>query len=471
MRPLGIPTIEDRIVQESLRLTMEPICETDFSDYSFGFRPNRSCHDAINLVTSQMAPASGSYKHWILDLDIEGYFDNVDHRTLMYIIQDRITDRDIQDVIWKTLKAGVKENGSVHTSGKGTPQGGVVSPLLANIYLNELDQWIKKWTDKTNSEKRRRRRCGKGSWFYVRYADDFLIMGNGPKHHAERMMERVEDFLVEELNLTLSEKKSELVHAQDGLSFLGYDLKACPKTGKSKRYVPTEAKEYIRDKIKEATPDLTDVSVRRKISAVNAVVRGWANYYRYCSDAAKVFHNVENRLWHQMTDWLCRKYECSKNRLIQNKLDSKSPISICEATLVDPTGMSTIYTKSPTRHSHPYLDEGKIHDQGHWGEAHLPGLPQEDPYLANTEEREGAKDVAAQVRARDENTCQCIGCETGGHEGRSLPIHHVRRRRSKDDDRPENMIVLCLRHHDKIHRSGETVKAYHRGKDKTLMLS
>ncbi len=190
-------------------------------------------------------------------------------------------------------------------------------------------------------------------------------------------------------------------------------------------------------------------------------MRGWANYYRYCSDAAKVFHDVENRLWYQMTDWLGRKDECSKNRLIQNKLDSKSPISIGEATLVDPTGTSTIYTKSPTRHSHPYLDDGKIHDQGHWREAHLPGLSQEDPYLANTEERKGAKDVAAQVRARDENTCQCIGCETGGHEGRSLPIHHVRRRRSKVNDRPENMIVLCLRHHDKIHRSGETVKAYH----------
>jgi len=95
VRPLGIPTVEDRIVQESLRLVLEPIYETDFSNYSFGFRPNRSCHDAIKLVSTQMAPATGAYKHWILDLDVKGYFDNVDHTELMYILQIRIKDQDV----------------------------------------------------------------------------------------------------------------------------------------------------------------------------------------------------------------------------------------------------------------------------------------------------------------------------------------------------------------------------------------
>lgn len=471
VRPLGIPTIEDRIVQESLRLTLEPIYESDFSDHSFGFRPNRSCHDAIARVARQMAPAAGCYKHWILDLDIRGYFDNVDHTTLMYIIQDRVTDRGVQNLIWETLKAGVRENGSVHVSGKGTPQGGVVSPLLANIYLNELDQWIKKWTDKNPNERQRRRRRGKGSWEYVRYADDFLILGNGPKHHAEKMMERVEGFLDEELSLELSEKKSELAHAQDGLGFLGYDLKACPKTGKSKRYVPKEAKKYMRQRIKEATTGPTDVSARRKILALNAVVRGWANYYKYCNDAAKVFDDAENYSWHHVIDWLCERYECSKKWLIRNRLDSKSPISINGATLADLNGVSTIYAKSPMRHTHPYLDEGRVHSKGHWGETYLPGLPQEDPYLANEEERRGTEDVANQVRARDGNMCQCIGCGAGGYEDRSLPVHHIRRRRSKEDDRPENMITVCLRHHDQIHRSGEAVKAHHRGRNETLTLS
>jgi RNA-directed DNA polymerase len=111
VRPLGIPTMEDRVVQESLRLVMEPIYETDFAENSFGFRPNRSCHDALQMVSYQMAPSVASYKHWILDLDVKGYFDNVSHTELMYALQDRITDSDVQDLIWQTLKAGVKENG------------------------------------------------------------------------------------------------------------------------------------------------------------------------------------------------------------------------------------------------------------------------------------------------------------------------------------------------------------------------
>lgn len=471
-RPLGVPTIEDRVVQESLRLVMEPIFETDFSDYSFGFRPNRSCHDAISLVARQMAPAGGPYKPWILDLDIEGYFDNVDHRTLMYAIQDRITDRRILELIWKVLKSGVMEQGTYRNSVTGTPQGGIISPLLANIYLDALDQWIGKWTESTKTDRERRRRRGKGSWSYVRYADDFLIMGSGRKHRAEAMMRRVETFIDEELNLALSDKKSELIHAQDGLSFLGYDLKACPKTGKAKRYVPREAKKYIRGRIKKATSGPTEVSARRKIFAVNAVVRGWANYYKYCNDAAKVIGDVEYLLWHRMTDWLCKKYKCSKKTLISRKLDSGPRISVNGATLVDPRGVSTIYAESPLDKAHPYLDTGEEDKEERcWERSYQPDLPNDTPYLANYERREGTEDVAASVRRRDGNTCQCSDCDTGGSGKRSLPVHHIRRRRSKDDDRPENMVTLCQSHHEKVHRSDEPIVVYHKGREETLTLS
>ncbi len=243
VRPLGIPTIEDRIVQESLRMVLEPIYETDFSDDSFGFRPNRSCHDAINLAYLELNPGSGRYKRWILDLDIKGYFDNVDHTELMWILQDRITDPEVLDFIYDTLKAGVKENGQVHVTGKGTPQGGIVSPLLANVYLNELDQWIKKWTEGPKG--------GPESWTYVRYADDFMILTNGDKGAAEAMKGRVEEFLDEELNLRLSQEKSSIRHAQDGLSFLGHDMVADSTSGACKMFVPQEAKEYIRSRIRE----------------------------------------------------------------------------------------------------------------------------------------------------------------------------------------------------------------------------
>ncbi|WP_259220692.1 group II intron reverse transcriptase/maturase, partial [Salinibacter ruber] len=368
VRPLGIPTIEDRIVQESLRMVLEPIYETDFSDDSFGFRPNRSCHDAIKFAYMELNPGAGRYKRWILDLDIKGYFDNVDHTELMWILQDRITDPEVLDLIYDTLKAGVKESGQVQVTGKGTPQGGIVSPLLANVYLNELDQWIKQWTEGPKG--------GPENWSFVRYADDFMILTDGDKGDAEAMKERVEEFLDEELNLRLSKEKSSIRHAQDGLSFLGYDMIADSTTRACKTYVPQEAKEYIRGRIREATEGDTDVSVRRKIRSISSVVRGWANYYKYCFNAGDVFNDVEQLLWHRTTHWLAEKHKCSMKQLIQRKLESKSPIRINEITLFDPTGMSTSRTESPRRHGHPYLcEDGDGKPEPQWKKRYREGHP------------------------------------------------------------------------------------------------
>lgn len=467
-RPLGIPTIEDRIVQESLRLALEPIYETDFSKYSFGFRPNRGCHDAINLVQQQMAPAAKCYKHWVLDLDVKGYFDNVDHITLMYIIKNRVTDKDVQQLIWDTLKAGVKEDGTVHATGKGTPQGGIVSPLLANIYLNELDQWVKHWTEESQAERKRRKRRGKGSYSYIRYADDFIILTNAPRHHAERMKERVEDFLDDKLCLELSEEKSSITHAQDGINFLGYNMEACLNTGGTDLQIPKEAEDYIRDRVKEATSGGNDVSASRKVRAINRVVNGWANYYKYCTDAAKVFNDLDELLWHRVTKWLCRKFECSRRSLIRKRLDNHSPITIGGRELVDLSGKTSRYTKSPFRHDHPYLEQNEVTPQGEWGKPYNEAMP-EDPYLANVEERDLG--VVEDVRNRDQNRCQVIGCGIGGAGKEKLPVHHIRRRRSEDDDRPENMVVVCRKHHYQIHRPKGEVQVHHRGKDEKLKLS
>ncbi|MCS4044890.1 group II intron reverse transcriptase/maturase, partial [Salinibacter ruber] len=149
-RPLGIPTIKDRIVQEALRMVLEPIWESDFSEYSFGFRPNRRTQDAIQAAYLAISPTSKM--QWVIDADVKGFFDNVDHGILCETIQDRITDRKMLHLIWDFLKSGVMEDGIFRHSTLGTPQGGIVSPVLANIYLNELDQWAKQWTnlDRTN---------------------------------------------------------------------------------------------------------------------------------------------------------------------------------------------------------------------------------------------------------------------------------------------------------------------------------
>jgi RNA-directed DNA polymerase len=246
-RPLGIPTIRDRIVQEGLRMILEPIYETDFSPWSYGFRPNRRTHDAIMAAYTAMSESAKMF--WVIDADIEGFFDNLDHQRLEQVLQDRIRDRKLRDLIWAFLKAGVMEEGTYRHSTTGTPQGGIVSPVLANIYLDGLDQWARQFTDRTRLERERARNKGKGNWRYVRYADDFLLLTNGRKKRAERMVGRLRRQINDRLNLTLSRRKTKVFHANDGFEFLGYRLKR-KRDGEGGRatrlLIPEEAKTPLR---------------------------------------------------------------------------------------------------------------------------------------------------------------------------------------------------------------------------------
>ena len=445
-RPLGIPTIKDRIVQEALRMVLEPIYETDFSDDSFGFRPNRSTHDAIMSLRQHIFPA-GTYKPWVLDLDVKGYFDNVDHQTLEQVIQNRITDQKMRDLIWEFLKAGIMEDGEYRHSMLGTPQGGIVSPLLANIYLNELDQWVKQWTDLSRKEKTKRRNRGKGNWHYVRYADDFLLLTNGTKGRAEKMMGRVEEFIDEELNLTLSDEKSELNHAEDGFSFLGYDLKVKTETGGVQRTVPKDAERGIIAKVREATDGNTNVSIRAKMKAVDAVLRGWANYYKYATDAGRVFGRVQYRSWHMLTHWMAEKLKCSRKELVGHRLDGTNPLSMNGVTLTKIAEMSAKRSKSPYRHDHPYL-EGK--NTG-WE-----NLPQEEPWLAKKEVRTGWRDTRWKILEKDNWICQECGANL---EGRAAHVHHDRMysgyQDSEESNKQENLVSLCKKCHQRVESNRE----------------
>jgi RNA-directed DNA polymerase len=444
VRPLGIPTIKDRIIQEAIRMVLEPIYETDFSDYSFGFRPNRSTHDAIKVVRTNIGYATRG-KGWVLDLDIKGYFDNVDHGTLCEILQDRITDRKVLKLIWDFLKAGIMEDGEYRHSMLGTPQGGIVSPLLANVYLNELDQWVKQWTEKTRYERKKRRKRGKGNWHYVRYADDFLLMTNGGKGRAEKMMKWVEDFVAEELNLTLSDEKSELILAEDGFNFLGYDLKVKKESGGVQRTIPKKAIRDVINKVREATDGGTDVSIRAKMKSVDAVLRGWANYYKYATNAGRVFDRVQNKTWHMLTHWMAEKFECSRKELGQ-KLDSTDPLGMNGVSMTKIAETSDIRTESFDRHDHPYLGGKNVI----WEE-----LPQEEPWLANEEERTGWKDERWKALERDDWNCQLCGRDL---EGKSAHVHHKRAHTgegSPDANRPENLESLCAECHRKVESNRE----------------
>jgi len=170
-RPLGIPGIRDRIVQEALRMILEPIWEADFSTHSYGFRPNRSTYDAMVYLGKRLTGPGKTYQ-WVVEGDITSYFDTIPHRRLIKAIKKRIADRDIRDLLWKFLRAGVMYQGDFHETLTGTPQGGIVSPLLANIYLHQLDKYMEsKYLNLTKHQREGRRQQGMGNYLYVRYAD------------------------------------------------------------------------------------------------------------------------------------------------------------------------------------------------------------------------------------------------------------------------------------------------------------
>jgi group II intron reverse transcriptase/maturase len=171
-RPLGIPTIDDRIVQEALRMILEPIWEADFSIHSYGFRPNRSTYDALAYIGNHLT-GNGKIYQWIIEGDIASYFDTIPHRRLIKAVKRRVADRNIRDLLWKFLRAGVMEQGNQKETLAGTPQGGIVSPLLANIYLHLLDKYMEsKYLNLHRHIREKRRKEGKGNYLYVRYADD-----------------------------------------------------------------------------------------------------------------------------------------------------------------------------------------------------------------------------------------------------------------------------------------------------------
>jgi len=278
-RPLGIPSFNDKLLQEVIRMILESIYEDTFSVHSHGFRPKRSCHTALMEVQKRFKGVK-----WFVEGDIKGCFDNIDHHILVNILRRRIKDENFIGLIWKFLKAGYMENWKYHNTYSGTPQGSIISPILANIYLNELDKFMELYTEKFNiGTKRKRtpeyqryvsnlqylrdRKYGKDKWnkltdqqkekaraemkevrskmlqvqaadpmdseyrrvLYVRYADDFLIGIIGSKHDANNVKEAVGKFLKEKLNLELSAEKTLITHSKNKAKFLSYEIFTCNK--------------------------------------------------------------------------------------------------------------------------------------------------------------------------------------------------------------------------------------------------
>lgn len=321
-RKLGIPTVADRVVQASLKAVLEPIFEADFKPCSYGFRPNRRAHDAIAEIHHF---GTRGYQ-WVLEADIKSCFDEISHTALMDRLRVRIKDKRVCALVKAFLKSGIfTELGDREESPTGTPQGGILSPLLANIALSALDDHFdQQWHQQmgTQGQRRTRTRHGQGNWRFIRYADDFVLMVSGDRHHAETLREQVATALAP-LGLRLAPDKTRTVHLDEGFDFLSFTIRRLRKRGTNKHYVYTTPSKKAIQKVKDKAKAKTYRSTRhwdldRMITSLNRSLVGWANYFRHGVSKA-VFSTVDSHAWLRLIRWIRAKHK-GRNRLGMKQL-------------------------------------------------------------------------------------------------------------------------------------------------------
>ena len=295
-RPLGIPTVRDRVVQMAAKIVIEPIFEADFQPSSYGFRPKRSATQALEAIRV----AGNRGYNFVVDADIQGYFDNIQRETLMELVKERISDRRVLKLIRQWLECGAMEDGTVRETLAGTPQGGVISPLLANIYLNKLDRiWAA--------------RCGQLG-ILVRYADDFVAMCR-TESQAREALRRI-GLVMNRLGLTLHPAKTRLVdlrRGKEGFEFLGCTIRKkrsiqrAPDRHYMHRWPSPKATKKLRDRVHELTgKQHSGKDVKQIVAALTPVLRGWGNYFR-TGTADREFNKMDGFVVKSLRRWQYRR--------------------------------------------------------------------------------------------------------------------------------------------------------------------
>jgi RNA-directed DNA polymerase len=308
LRKLGIPCIADRVVQAALKLVLEPIFEAGFEPVSYGFRPMRRAHDAIAEIHQY---GTQGYR-WVLDADIEAAFDNLSHSALMDRVRARVKDKRVLALVKAFLKAGVlTETGGREDTHTGTPQGGILSPLIFNVAMSVLDEhlhrpWKPGGSMHTSYLRSRRRVKGLPRWRIVRYADDFVVLVHGTRADAENLREDVVRVLAP-LGLRLSAAKTQVVHMSDGLDFLGFHIRWKRKRGTGKWHVYTFIADRpirsVKAKIRALTYRRSQQDPRAVLIRLNQIMRGWANYFKHAA-CKRTLSRLSHFVWWRVIRWL-----------------------------------------------------------------------------------------------------------------------------------------------------------------------
>ena len=334
-RPLGIPTVTDRVVQCAAKHILEPIFEAQFWHVSYGFRPGRSCHGALEHIRMTIRPSAKAEDgkrystpyEWVIEGDIKGCFDNIDHHALMQCVRQRIADRKVNRLVVQFLKAGVLAEHQFLRTPAGTPQGGVISPLLANIALSAIEERYERWVCHRKKIRAHRkadgaraaqyarnsdRSAGRNVFLPIRYADDFVVLVYGSRQDALDEKTRLAQYVRDELRLELSEAKTSVTSLKDGFTFLGHRVRIWwhPRFGFTPRLeIPKAKAADLRYRVKQLTrSNRTCLSLAQLLQDLNSLLRGWGNYYRFCTNAKVVFSRIDWYVTDRIWRWMRSKY-------------------------------------------------------------------------------------------------------------------------------------------------------------------
>jgi RNA-directed DNA polymerase len=440
-RPLGISTLKDRVAQMLLKMILEPIWESDFLNCSNGFRPRRRTMDCMALLDSYLNERSKYF--WIVEGDIRGAFDNIHHAILLDLVSRRIADNRILDLIEAFLKAGIMQGKLFQRVETGTPQGAVCSPLLANLYLHQLDKyWWQHYGGLHRKTKERRRQQQQGNCGFIRYADDWLLLTNGSKQIAYALRDEFQRFLEEELKLELSVEKTHVTHVNDGFDFLGFHVQRYVSNhDKPKMFIiPSEkSKEQLKAKIREMTDrQRFRDSPLLKFNAINIVLCGWINYYRH-SNVKTIAKGLDFWVNQRVLKWLqkrhktgvretLRRYRHRENNTRYN-LGVKNGDDKLFLYRMSDCSITKYRSRKP---ENPYLtnkNETKIEQS----ESPL----QNCIWLGNAEDNGKWREIKAQIKA--EYGARCAHCGST----QNLDLHHKTARRDGGRSTANNAQLLC----------------------------
>ena len=443
MRALGIPCLRDKIVQEAIRMALEPIFEVEFHGNSYGFRPNRSARHAVSRCQQLMQKKFT----WVIEGDVKACFDEISHKTILKVVREKVIDNKFLNLIERFLKAGVSIKGVVYPTVKGVPQGGVISPLLANAVLNKLDWFLHEKGSHGKLEEKRNRNNGKTNVRFVRYADDWCVfITRGSKRHAGKLREEISRFLRKECSLELSLEKTHITHVQDGFSFLGFQLEC--GTGRSGKIVPKirvgqQGIQNFKRGIYDAARNIAQhVSIVVRIHRTSQVVRGWGEYFRIAHNYSKVAGDLDYFTHKVMLKMICRKMDIPTARCYREYVANGTFHYRNEEVLAR---LSHKTMKLDYRNPTPYEPGGKNSNES--------DMEMEvDADNQGENNRHGSRDLKLDQIARDQHRFRACG---KGVKTRTSHLHHIKPVSTFPNYEAANfegnLQTLCLDCHKKKH--------------------